>query len=154
LHTFGAVDRDPRGRVISVAHWAALSQEQYERSSVRCGSDATDAAWWDAHELPEMAFDHAQIVAHALARLRTQLCECCSGLRMLSEEFKLTEAQALYETVLRVKIDKRNFRRQLLAAGILHETGSLRTGSHRPAKLYRLSRGAEKIELAFRRFAC
>lgn len=154
LHTYGAVDRDPRGRVISVAHWAVLSQEQVAISTVRVGSDAAEVAWTDVRDLPEMAFDHTQIVAHALARLRTETCERASGLRLLSEEFTLTEAQSLYEAVLGVNMDKRNFRRQLLAAGILRETEHMRTGSHRPAKLYRLVKEMENIALASRRFPC
>jgi 8-oxo-dGTP diphosphatase len=152
LYTFGAPDRDPRTRVISVAYFALLSQDHVARLHVRSASDAQETAWWDVAKLPELAFDHARILDYALQRLRWKLEWTALGFLLLPDDFTLSELQTVYETVLTEPLDKRNFRRKILAAGVLEETGQLREGGHRPAKLYRFSAKAIELEQARRRF--
>lgn len=151
LYTFGDPDRDPRTRVISVAYFALVGADQ--AYSVRGGDDAADARWWSMYDLPKLAFDHERILHYALQRLRWKLEYTALGFLLLPDTFTLSELQAVYETVLHETLDKRNFRRKILAADILEETGSYREGGqHRPAKLYRFTAAAIELEQARRRF--
>ncbi len=137
LATFGAPDRDPRGRVISVAY-IALCGSNIMRTT-RAGDDASAAAWFDAFNLPRLAFDHDRILDAAMQRLRHKLEYTSQGLHLLREAFTLTELQKVYEIVLDKTLDKRNFRRKFLSLGIIEDTGRVRYGDYRPAKLYRKS---------------
>jgi 8-oxo-dGTP diphosphatase len=152
LYTFGQPDRDPRTRVITVAYFALLSADQAARLQIRGGSDAKHARWWSMYQLPELAFDHDRILPYALQRLRWKLEWTALGFLLLPTEFTLSELQKVYETVLNEPLDKRNFRRKMLAADVLEETGNLRAGDHRPAKLYRFTAKAIELEQARRRF--
>jgi len=134
LYTFGDPDRDPRGRVISVAYFALVPADAVRP---RAGDDAADVGWWSMYDLPPLAFDHDRILAYALRRLRYKLEYTAVGFELLPETFTLSELQAAYEVILGERLDKRNFRRKILSAGILEETGTYRTGEGRPAKLYR-----------------
>lgn len=152
LYTFSAPDRDPRTRVITVAYFALLSQDDVKRLQLRGASDADEAAWWNVKGLPELAFDHVRIMDYAVQRLRWKLEWTALGFLLLPSEFTLSELQTVYETVLSEPLDKRNFRRKMLAAGVLEDTGQLREGGHRPAKLYRFTSKAVELEQARRRF--
>lgn len=141
LYAFGAPDRDPRTRVISVAYLALASADQVRR--VQAGDDAAEARWWSLADLPPLAFDHHRIVRYAHQRLRSKLEHGALGFLLLPETFTLSELQAVYEVVLAERLDKRNFRRKILAAGVLEETGQYRNGSlRRPARLYRFTAAA------------
>jgi 8-oxo-dGTP diphosphatase len=139
LYTFGDPARDPRTRVISVAHLALLPAAQLE---LHPASDAADAGWFPAYAPPPLAFDHDQILSRAIQRLRSQVETTLAIFRLLPETFTLTELQDAYEHVLCEELDKRNFRRKMLSSGMLEETEQLRSGDHRPAKLYRFQGGA------------
>lgn len=152
LYTFGEPDRDPRGRVITVAYFALLSTDQSQALQIQGASDAEEAAWWNVYDLPSIAFDHARIIQYALQRLRWKLEWTALGFLLLPAEFTLSELQKVYETVLHEPLDKRNFRRKMLAADVLEETGNLREGDHRPAKLYQFTAKAIELEQARRRF--
>ncbi len=137
LYTFGATDRDPRERVISVAYFAVVPAQ---RVQVRAASDATDAAWFRLDELPELAFDHAEIIRVAHQRLVAKLDYSTIAFQFLPETFTLSELQRVYETLVDSEIDKRNFRKWALALEQIEETGELRRrGNHRPARVYRLT---------------
>ncbi len=152
LYTFGAPDRDPRGRVITVAYYALLSADQAASHTLRATTDTSDARWWSIYSLPELAFDHERILGYALQRLRWKLEWTALGFLLLPSEFTLSELQRVYETVLREPLDKRNFRRKILDLGIIEETGNIVRGEHRPAKLYRFTAKAIELEQARRRF--
>ncbi|MBI3959346.1 MAG: NUDIX hydrolase [Chloroflexi bacterium] len=152
LYTFGDPQRDPRGRVITVVYFALLSAEQAARMAVRGGDDAQDARWWNVYDLPDLAFDHRSILDYALQRLRWKLEWTALGFLLLPSQFTLSELQSVYETVLKEALDKRNFRRKILAAEILEEGGGYREGDHRPAKLYHFTAKAIELEQARRRF--
>ena len=134
LYTFGQPDRDPRTRVISVAYLALVSAKDVQPQA---GDDAAEVEWHSAYRLPELAFDHAEILDYALTRLRYKLEYSAVGFQLLPEVFTLTELQTAYEIVLGEPLDKRNFRRKILQADILVDTGQTRVGEGRPAKLYR-----------------
>ena len=133
LYSFGDPDRDPRGRVISVAYFALIAGD---RSPLVAGSDAADARWWAVGDLPPLAFDHGKILDYSLQRLRNKLEYTTVGFQLLPARFSLTELQEVYEAILGKKLDKRNFRRKLALLRILRPTRELRRGGRRPARLY------------------
>jgi 8-oxo-dGTP diphosphatase len=135
LYTYGQPDRDPRGRVVSVAYFALIPPGQKHRPTG--GTDAVEAAWHPVESLPRLAFDHDEILRYALRRLRYKLEYSAVGFELLPAEFTLSELQLTYEIVLGEKIDKRNFRRRILKAGIIEATVHQRVGDGRPARLYR-----------------
>ena len=135
LFTFGEPNRDPRTRVITVAYFALVP---YSAVSLPDVEDTAVTAWHSVFKLPELAFDHATILEYALQRLRYKLEYTSVGFQLLPDEFTLTELQKAYEIILVEKLDKRNFRRKILSAEILEETGNKKQdGEGRPAKLYR-----------------
>lgn len=140
LYTFGAPKRDPRGRVVSVAYFALVASEV----AIKAGSPDVEINWHSIGSLPELAFDHADILRYALQRLRYKLEYTSVGFELLPNEFTLTELQTAYEIVLDKELDKRNFRRRMLEAGILTETTRYREseGQGRPARLYRYKKNA------------
>ena len=133
LYTFGDPKRDPRGRVITVTYFALVPAPL----ALKAGSDAADARWWSMYDLPALAFDHGRILDYALTRLRYKLEYTAVGFQLLPPCFTLTELQKAYEIVLGVQLDKRNFRRKILEAEIIEETGEYRAGEGRPAMQYR-----------------
>jgi len=133
LYTFGDPGRDPRGRSITVAYFAAVPAGSVV---ARAGDDAAEVGWWSINDLPPLAFDHDEILAYALTRLRYKLEYTAVGFSLLPEQFTLTQLQAAYEIVLGVRLDKRNFRRKILSAGILSPAGGYCAGEGRPARLY------------------
>lgn len=141
LYTFGDPGRDPRTRVITVVYFALLDSE---RLQVQAASDAADVGWFSVYELPPLAFDHEQIIEYALNRLRGKLDYTTIAFNLLPEQFTLRELQRVYEIVLHKRLDKRNFRKKILATGILEDTGAKKMeGTHRPARLYRFNPEAE-----------
>lgn len=134
LYTFGAVDRDPRTRVISVAYYALLPEPSV---APRGGTDAAEAQWWPVDELPPLAFDHAKILETALSRLRAKLSYTSVAYALLAPEFTLTELQTVYEIILGRELDKRNFRKKMLSTELLEGLEKQRRGgAHRPAQLF------------------
>jgi 8-oxo-dGTP diphosphatase len=134
LYTFGAPDRDPRGRVITVAYYALVNRSA---CTVRAGGDAARAEWFDVRELPPLAFDHKDIVEKAIARLRGKVRYEPVGFNLLPERFMFAQLHALYEAILDRPIDIANFRRAIMKMGLLREAGEERDVQHRPAKFFR-----------------
>ena len=116
LGVFSDVDRDPRERVITIA-WYALVRP----SEVIGGDDADEAGWFPVDELPALAFDHGKIFREAMERLRRDIHFQPVGFDLLDDTFSIPDLQALYEAILGVRFDRRNFQRKLLASGILEE---------------------------------
>ncbi|MDH3559846.1 MAG: NUDIX hydrolase [Gammaproteobacteria bacterium] len=136
LYTFGQPNRDPRERVITVAYYALIPSD---RLTLTASTDAEAVGWFGMDELPKLAFDHETIVETAHQRLVAKLDYSTLAFQFMPEEFTLTELQAVYEIILRADIDKRNFRKWVLALERVEESGEYRRqGAHRPAKLYRL----------------
>ena len=135
LYTFGAVDRDPRERVVSVGYYALVNLGEHK---VHAASDASAAAWFGVHDVPSLAFDHAGILQIALERLRGKLRYQPIGFELLPKKFTLSQLQRLYERVLERALDKRNFRKRVLAMDLLVELDEVEQDvAHRAARLYR-----------------
>jgi 8-oxo-dGTP diphosphatase len=147
LCTFGALRRDPRERVVSVAHYALVKLSDHR---ARAATDAANARWFPISNPPKLAFDHADILATALARLKGKVRYQPIGFELLPPKFTLSELQHLYEAVLETELDKRNFRKKVLAFGLLAPLKETRmAGPHRPAQLFRFD--ADKYEKLKRR---
>jgi len=116
LGVFSDVDRDPRERVLTIAFYALVKP-----SEVRGGDDADEAAWFPTGSLPPLAFDHRKIFEAAMERLRKDIHFQPVGFDLLDETFTIPDLQRLYESILGVKFDRRNFQRKILASGILDE---------------------------------
>lgn len=133
LGAYGKVDRDPRGRILSVAFAALINPHQ----RLEATTDAMSAEWFAIDNLPTLAFDHDKIIAEALDFLRFELQTTNIANQVLPEFFTLSQLQGLYESVLSKKLDKRNFRRRIKEMAVLKETEKTHMeGAHRPAKLY------------------
>jgi 8-oxo-dGTP diphosphatase len=140
LYAFGAVDRSP-SRVVSIVYWALIRPDEVVDTSDE------NVEWFDADDLPDLAFDHNQIVEYALWRLRNKVGYSRIAHGLLADEFTLAELREVYESILRRKLDPANFRRQVEGTDTLIPTDRFRTGSHRPARLYRFN---QDVELADR----
>lgn len=135
LYTFGEVNRDPRERVVSVGYYALVKLSEHE---AKAATDAANAKWFPVSKVPKLAFDHADILATAVERLKGKVRYQPIGFELLPPKFTLSQLQHLYEAVLRTELDKRNFRKKVLSFGLLvplRETQML--GRHRPAQLFR-----------------
>ena len=135
LYTYGDPMRDPRGRVVTVSYFALLPADAPIKSEG--GTDAARAEWFPVECLPELAFDHDEILRYALRRLRYKLEYSAVGFQLMPEEFTLTQLQQTYEIILGEMLDKRNFRRRIQQAGIIEETPHMHSGEGRPARLFR-----------------
>ena len=138
LATFGAPGRDPREHTVTVAYFALVNRAEHD---ARGGTDAAAAEWFPAAAPPPLAFDHRDILAAALERLRGKVRYQPIGFELLPEVFPLRALQQLYETILGRPLDKRNFRKKALSIGILRETDEWERGiTRRPARLYGFDR--------------
>lgn len=147
LYTFGSLRRDPRERVVSVAYYALVKLAAHQ---TRAATDASDARWFPISTLPKLVFDHAEILDVALARLKGKVRYQPIGFELLPPKFTLSQLQHLYETVLEVALDKRNFRKKVLGFDLLVPLKETQmTGRHRPAQLFRFD--ADKYEKLKRR---
>ena len=142
LYTFGAVKRDPRERVVSVAYYALVKLAAHQ---TKAATDAADAQWFALSQTPKLAFDHADILATGLHRLKAKVRYEPIGFELLPPKFTLSQLQRLYEAVLEVELDKRNFRKKVLSYDLLVPLKEQQlTGRHRPAQLFRFD--VEKYE--------
>jgi 8-oxo-dGTP diphosphatase len=134
LYTFGDLERDPRDRTVTVSYYALINLVEQK---IQASTDAREADWFALSKIPELAFDHDQILQKAITRLRSKIRYEPIGFELLPKDFTLTQLQKLYETVLDRKLDKRNFRKKILSMDLLIDTGKLQHKvSHRAAKLY------------------
>src|SRR5215468_5384934 len=142
LYTFGAVDRDPRERVVSVGYYALVKLSEH---MAEAATDAANAKWFPVSQVLKLAFDHADILQTAVERLKGKVRYQPIGFELLPPKFTLSQLQHLYEAVLGTDLDKRNFRKKVLSFGLLvplKETQMI--GRHRPAQLFRFD--MEKYE--------
>src|SRR5690606_19627469 len=137
LYTFDRSDRDPRGHVISIAYFALVPESKLQGLT---GDSIENPELFDVHYLPDIAFDHDEIIKYALKRLRNKLEYTNIVYSLLPHTFTLTQLQNTYEIILGQQLDKRNFRKKFLSLDLITETDEKLTGGrHRPASLYRFN---------------
>lgn len=140
LHTFSAPNRDPRERVITIAYYALVKIQE-----VKGGDDAASARWFPLDEIPPLAFDHDYILRMATQRLREQIHFQPIGFELLPEKFTIKELQSLYEAILGINFDRRNFAKKMLHLEILTELNeTVWPTPKREARLYKFN--ADKYE--------
>lgn len=134
LGTFSGAARDPRGWSLTVAYFALVPEPELLAAEAALSLHPVAA-------LPPLAFDHAAIVAAAVARLRGKSSYSALPAFLLPPLFTLAELHAVYQQVLETRLDPASFRRKIVDQGIVEAVDSRRVGAHRPAALYRLPAG-------------
>ncbi len=135
FHTFGTQDRHPIGRVVTVGYYSLVRSKDYHPIA---SSWAKSTKWVNIHELPELAFDHDNILTKGVETLKKSVRRRPVGFELLPTKFTLLELQALYEAILGYKFDKPNFRKKILAMDLLVPLEEMQSNvSHRPARLYK-----------------
>ena len=134
LGTYSDINRDPRERVITIAYFQLVVKHKYDISG---GDDARQAKWFPVDSIPELAFDHNRIVKDALEKLRQQIHFKPVGFQLLDEKFTMPQLQAIYEAILGKELDRRNFRKKMLALGYIIDTKKKETGNaYRSPSIY------------------
>lgn len=134
LYAFGEVDRDPVERTISVAYYALIDIHKHDKKLVK----EYGARWFAMNDLPDLIFDHEEMVEAAKKRLRFKASHQPVGFELLPEKFTLPELQKLYEAIYDTSLDKRNFRRRMLSMDVLFKTDEKQKKySKKGAYLYR-----------------
>ena len=137
--TFGEVDRDPGERVISVAYYALININKYDRNLVQ----QHNAHWAEINEIPPLVFDHPQMVKQARITLQKKASSEPIGFNLLPSLFTLFQLQSLYEAIYGEPLDKRNFRKRVADLNYIEKTDKIdKTGSKRGAALYKFNENA------------
>jgi 8-oxo-dGTP diphosphatase len=139
LKVFSAVDRNPVGRVITVAFYALVNSDNYP---LKPSWLASEAYWCELDRLPALGFDHQSIIESALQNLKKDIQIRPLGFELLPQKFTLRELQQLYEAILGTELDRRNFRRKIKALEILNELDEVKKGAHKDASLYSFNKDA------------
>lgn len=148
LGVFSEEKRDPRNRVISLAYYALV-----EPKDVVGGDDAAQAQWFDVDNVPELAFDHVQILSKAREAIKRQIHFDPIGYDLLGEEFTISQVQTLYETIHGVTYDRRNFARKIQSSGFLRPLGKKMEGTaHKAPQLFSCDKEAFKEKAQMLKF--
>jgi 8-oxo-dGTP diphosphatase len=134
VYTFGTVERHPSGRVITTAYFSLVDIKTH-----KLPASETNLHWHDVDDISRMAFDHKMILDNCLSRLREKVLEYPIVFNLLPEKFSLRELQDLYEAILGVELDRRNFRKRITLKNWLVDLNEMEEDvPHRPGKLYKL----------------
>lgn len=137
LQTYGAIERDPAERVISVAYYALIPVHKYSATY----SKQYGATWISIKDLPPLIMDHNAMVEKALSRLQKRASSQPIGFKLLSREFTIPQLQSLYEAIFQSRLDKRNFRKKILSLDVLIKLEEKdKTNSRKGAFLYRFDK--------------
>ena len=135
LKAFGEPNRFPLRRVITIGYYALIKKEDY---NIKAGFTASDAKWYRINEIPNLIYDHNEILNYSLTHLRNRVRQAPIGFNLLPEKFTLLQLMHLYEEILGVEMDKSNFRRKILHMKLLVALDEKQQDvSHRAAKLYK-----------------
>jgi len=141
LAAFAGVKRHPEGRILTVAYMAFVRYEDVKNKVKPITNYMRQAKWFAMGELPELAFDHKDILLLGLKKLKVNLSYTLTPYELLPEKFTLTQLQQVYESILGESLDKRNFRKKMTNLGYLKELDECQTGvSYRAARLYKVDR--------------
>ena len=144
---FGEVDRDPGERVISVAYYALINVDESDRKLVK----KHNAQWINIHDLPELSFDHPEMISQARELMKHQALDNPIGFNLLPELFTLSQMQSLYEAIYGEQMDKRNFRKRVATMEFVEKTDQIdKTGSKRGAFLYKYNDKAYRQDSKFK----
>ncbi|WP_203256194.1 NUDIX hydrolase [Hyunsoonleella ulvae] len=137
LYTFGKPTRDPRGRVVSIAYFGLVRPNTFK---IFASTDASEVLWFNINELPELSFDHEEILNMAIKRLQDKITYEPIGFELLDKKFPFSDLEKLYTTLLGREIDRRNFRKKIISLNVLDELAEkVSKGSGRPANLFQFN---------------
>ncbi len=142
LYTFGEPGRDPRGRVITVAYMALVNSEEI---NLKAATDASDVGWFSVKKIPELAFDHKNILNYSLKRLKWKFEYTTVAFSLLPKKFTISQIQNIYEIAFNKRFDKRNFNKKILSLNLLKEEGVNKDVAHRPPMIYSLKKEIGEI---------
>jgi 8-oxo-dGTP diphosphatase len=135
VHTFGKVSRHPAGRVVTVAYYSLINVLHH-----RLKIHDNELHWHDVDAVKDLAFDHQLIFETSLLQLRRRVQEHPLGFNLLPRKFSLRELQNLYEAILSIKMDRRNFRKKFFSMDFLVDLDEIEKDvPHRPGKLYQFN---------------
>ncbi|MFW5832083.1 MAG: NUDIX hydrolase [Prolixibacteraceae bacterium] len=132
LYAFGEPERDPGGRIISVAYFSLIRIDEYDRQRVK----KYGACWVALSNLPELIFDHNEMTTKALRKLRIRARTQPIGFELLPDKFTIPQLQGLYEAIYQQPFDKRNFRRKILSMGFLEKLDEKEKESSKKGAFY------------------
>lgn len=136
VYTFGSIGRHPSGRVITTAYYALINIHHHQLNV-----DNNELHWHAVSDIRKLAFDHKLILNTCLEQLRSQIMEKPVAFNLMQEKFSLRELQELYEAILGIKLDRRNFRKKIAVKDWLQDLNEMESNlSHRPGKLYGLKK--------------
>jgi 8-oxo-dGTP diphosphatase len=136
VHTFGSIGRHPSGRVITTAYYSLIDIRHHNLQL-----DHNELHWHNVKDIKKLAFDHRLILNTCLQQLRSQIMENPVVFNLLQDKFSLRELQEVYEAILGIKLDRRNFRKKIAVKDWLQDLNEMETNlSHRPGKLYSLKK--------------
>lgn len=145
-HTFSRLDRDPDDRVIATSYVGLLDSttatlKREERPEV-------ESAWFNINEIPKVGYDHEEVIRYAIEQLRLKIVHSTVLKSLFPSDFTLPEIQRVYEEILNVTLDRRNFRKKFINLGLIEDTGYKNEGTNgRPAKLYRFKENLKERNL-------
>lgn len=146
VSTFGTVNRHPAGRVVTVAYCSLINVQHHKLNILD-----NELHWHDVKTVTDLAFDHQQIFDTCLQQLQKRVQEHPLGFNLLPKKFSLRDLQNLYEAILDIKLDRRNFRKKFFSMDFLIDLNEMEQDvSHRPGKLYKFD--YEKYENRKRKF--
>lgn len=139
VHTFGKPNRHPVGRVVTIAYYSLVNIEK-----CKITTQEHELHWHSVKDIRQLAFDHKQIFDICFNRLQQDILDRHVGFNLLPPKFSLRKLQSVYEAILCKELDRRNFRKKILALDILEDLDELETDvQHRPGKLYRLKKSSD-----------
>lgn len=140
LYTFGAPERDPRQRIISIAYFALVKTALFVE--LKADTDASSAQWFSIDKLPKLAFDHKKILDKAIQRIRAKVRYEPIGFELLDKKFSFADLEKLYMSLLGRDIDRRNFRKKIISLQMLDELDewAKSEGAGRPGKMFRFNK--------------
>ncbi|WP_405566935.1 NUDIX hydrolase [Polaribacter sp. Asnod6-C07] len=137
LYTFGTPNRDPRGRVVSIAYFGLVRPNAFK---IFASTDAAQVQWFSINELPALSFDHKDILEAAIKRLQGKITYEPIGFELLDKKFPFSDLEKLYATLLGRAVDRRNFRKKIVGLNVLDELEEkVSKGSGRPANLFQFN---------------
>ncbi|SFS36778.1 NUDIX hydrolase [Sphingobacterium wenxiniae] len=141
LGAFAGVKRHPQGRILTVAYSTIVKYDEVESKIKPMTSYMRQAKWFAVDSLPDLAFDHREIIQKSLQKLKSTLYYSTIPYELLPEKFTLSQLQQVYEAILGKTLDKRNFRKKIVNAGYLRELSEVQKGvSYRAARLYKFDK--------------
>lgn len=146
VYTFSNIDRYPSERIVATTYVALTDNKTIEIKKEDAQIEDTD--WFDINALPKIAFDHKEIMDKAREELKSKLTNTTILKKLFPSDFTLPELQNTFESIMNIKLDRRNFRKKFITLGIIEETGYNNIGgSGRPAKLYRFKENIKETNL-------